>query len=83
MAAGKLARSQFVISGDSLGALCCYPAGVGFFPVATEAFPVVAEIFPAGNPYFEEPLFEIERLGFQLPTYRQKLPLVRLRVSQL
>ena len=83
MAAGELARSQFVISGECLGALCCYPAGVGVFPVAVEAFPVVAEVFPAENPCFEEPLFEVERLGFQLPTYRQKLLPVRWRVSQL
>ena len=83
MAVGKLARSQFVISGERLGVLCYHPAAAGVFPVAAEVFPVVAEVFPVGNPCFVEPLFEIARLGFQLPTYRRKLPLVRWRVSQL
>jgi len=76
MAVGKLARSQFVISGERLGFLYYYPAAVG-------AFPVAAEVFPVGNPCFAELLFEIARLGFQLPTCRRKLPLVRWRVSQL
>lgn len=83
MAVGKLARSQFVISGERLGVLCYHPAAAEVFPVAAEVFPVVAEVFPVGNPCFVEPLFEIARLGFQLPTYRRKLPLVRWRVSQL
>lgn len=82
MAVGKLARSQLVISGERLGVLCYHPAA-GVFLVAAEVFPVVAEVFPVGNPCFVEPLFEIARLGFQLPTYRRKLPLVRWRVSQL
>ena len=83
MAVGKLARSQFVISGERLGVLCYHPAAAGVFLVAAEVFPVVAEVFPVGNPCFVEPLFEIARLGFQLPTCRRKLPLVRWRVSQL
>ena len=83
MAVGKLARSQFVISGERLGVLCYHPAAAGVFLVAAEVFPVVAEVFPVGNPCFVEPLFEIARLEFQLPTYRRKLPLVRWRVSQL
>lgn len=76
MADGKLARSQFVIFGECLGVLCYYPAAVGVYPAA-------AVVFPVGNPCFVEPLFEIARLEFQLPTYRRKLPLVRWRVSQL
>lgn len=76
MAVGKLVRSQFVISGERFGSLCCYPAAV-------EVFPVAAEVFPVGKPYFAEPLFEVGQLGFQLPIYRRKLPLVRWRVSQL
>ena len=76
MADGKLARSQFVIFGEWLGVLCYYPAAV-------EVFPAAAVVFPVGNPCFAEPLFEIARLEFQLPTYRRKLPLVRWRVSQL
>ena len=90
MAVGKLARSQFVISGERLGALCCYPAAVGdfpvaaeVFPVAAEVFPVAAEVFPLGKPCFAEPLFEVGQLWFQLPICRRKLPLVRWRVSQL
>lgn len=77
MADGKLARSQFVIFGERLGVLCYYPAAVAV------VFPAVAVVFPVGNPCFVEPLFEIARLEFQLPTYRRKLPLVRWRVSQL
>ncbi len=83
MAVGKLVRSQFVISGERLGSLCCYPAAVGDFPVAAEVFPVAAEVFPVGKPCFAEPLFEVGQLGFQLPICRRKLPLVRWRVSQL
>lgn len=90
MAVGKLARSQFVISGERLGSLCCYPAAVGDFPVAAEVFPVavevflvVVEVFLVGKPCFAEPLFEVGQLGFQLPICRRKLPLVRWRVSQL
>ena len=97
MAVGKLARSQFVISGERLGSLCCYPAAVGDFPVAAEVFPVAVEVFPVavevflvvvevflvGKPCFAEPLFEVGQLGFQLPICRRKLPLVRWRVSQL
>lgn len=83
MAVGKLARSQFVISGERLGSLCCYPAAAGDFPVAAEVFPVAAEAFPVGKPCFAEPLFEVGQLGFQLPICRRKLPLVRWRVSQL
>ncbi len=71
MAVGKLARKQFVISGERLGVLCYFPAAVGVFPAAV------------GNPCFAAPLSEIALLGFQLPTCRRKLPPARWKVSQL